>query len=81
MYAVTRTNINRKKPLSINDDGEKDVWQYDIIFAQYSETGAYEPGDSGGVDLDEPGIGFGNFEEIAGPWLFDVWSMYTGLFQ
>ena len=82
LYAVTRCNVNRKKPMSTEDDGiDNDVWQYDIIFAQYSETGAYEPGDSGGVDLDEPGIGFGDFEEIAGPWLFDVWSMYTGLFQ
>ena len=81
LYAVTRTNVNRKKPMTVNDDGEKDVWKYDIIFAQYSETGAYEPGDTGGIDFDEPGIGFGNFEEIAGPWLFDAWSMYTNLFQ
>ena len=80
LYAVTRTNINRKKPMTVNDDGEKDVWQYDIIFAQYAETGSFEPGDTGGIDFDEPGIGFGSFEEVMGDWTFDVWSFYENFF-
>ena len=82
LYAVTRSNINRKKPMSTADAGvQVDVWEYDIIFVQYAESGAYEPGDTGGIDFDEPGVGFGNFEDIVGPWLFGAFDMYIGLFD
>ena len=81
LYAVTRSNVNRKKSMTTDDDGEQvDVWQYDIIFAQYAETGSFEPGDTGGIDFDEPGIGFGSFEEVMGDWTFDVWSFYENFF-
>ena len=84
LYAVTKTNISRKKSLSTLDAVSLysvDVWKYDITFVQYAETGAFEPGDTGGIDLDEPGIGFGDFEDIIGPWLFDAWNMYANLFE
>ena len=67
--------------MTTDDDGEQvDVWQYDIIFAQYAETGSFEPGDTGGIDFDEPGIGFGSFEEVMGDWTFDIWSFYENFF-
>ena len=42
---------------------------------------AFEPGDVGGIDFDEPGIGFGSFEDIFGPWVYDSFAVYTNIFQ
>ena len=81
LYSCTRSTVSKKKFQTVDDGGVKEVWNYDLTFTQYAETGAFEPGDVGGIDFDEPGIGFGSFEEIFGPWDFDVFSFFTDIYQ
>ena len=82
LYACTRSIIGQKKFQTTVEAGiTKDIWDYDLTFTQYAETGAFEPGDVGGIDFDEPGIGFGSFEDIFGPWVYDSFAVYTNIFQ
>lgn len=78
LYACTKAEVKQMKNETTLDDGEQAVWKFSCTFTQYAEAGAFEPGDIGGIEFDEPGIGFGSFEEIFGEWDFDAFSIFEG---
>lgn len=59
LYSVGRSDVSRKKPVYTEVNGEAvEVYEYNITFLKFADTGADQPADEAGPAESEPGAGF-----------------------
>ncbi len=60
LYTVAQSSVDRKGPMYTDDGqgGAAEVYEYNITFLAYADTGADQTADEGGPEGDEPGAGF-----------------------
>ena len=77
-YTVNKADSGVKKPMF--DENGKLVQEYDITFIAFTEQGDTQDIDTGDKILDEPGIGFGDFEDIFDDFADFIIPGFTDLF-
>jgi len=71
-YAVNKSSIKINGPNFTKDAGlDVPVWTYDITFIQFADQSTLADNDTGSLDGDESGIGFGSIEDLLGNFDFD----------